>query len=178
MWVFQGFSPLVTHFVLRYKDPLFPVICPLSFFQYLISSFPGGDGRSPLSSNSFLLICLPRMGQRHNRRRTRRSSNRNTISQTVLAHPALGASTRTRSLCQPPLTDNSPTCISRGSPAFTLAPSWHHGYTAWQTRERHSRLESGLEQEQCRLFGGEPGDDVSLCYRMLEYFGGLDYIDS
>jgi hypothetical protein len=35
-----------------------------------------------------------------------------------------------------------------------------------------------LEAEQCHLFGGEPGDDVSLCYRMLEYFGGLDYIDS
>jgi hypothetical protein len=34
-----------------------------------------------------------------------------------------------------------------------------------------------LETEQYRLFGGEPGDDVGLCYRMLEYFGGLDYID-
>lgn len=34
------------------------------------------------------------------------------------------------------------------------------------------------ETEQCRLFGGEPGDDVGLCYRMLEYFGGLDYINS
>lgn len=40
------------------------------------------------------------------------------------------------------------------------------------------RLEtSHIEAEQCRLFGGEPGDDVGLCYRMLEYFGGLDYID-
>lgn len=35
-----------------------------------------------------------------------------------------------------------------------------------------------FETQQCRLFGGEPGDDVSLCYRMLEYFGGLEYIDS
>lgn len=35
-----------------------------------------------------------------------------------------------------------------------------------------------IEAEQCRLFGGEPGDDVSLCYRMLEYFGQLDYIDT
>jgi hypothetical protein len=35
-----------------------------------------------------------------------------------------------------------------------------------------------IEADQYRLFGGEPGDDVSLCYRMLEYFGGLDYIES
>ncbi|EAA65663.1 hypothetical protein AN0833.2 [Aspergillus nidulans FGSC A4] len=34
-----------------------------------------------------------------------------------------------------------------------------------------------METEQFRLFGGEPGDDVDLCYRMLEYFGGLDFID-
>jgi len=37
---------------------------------------------------------------------------------------------------------------------------------------------STVEAAQCRLFGGEPGDDVALCERMLEYFGGLDYIDS
>ncbi|KAL4909789.1 hypothetical protein BDW74DRAFT_43749 [Aspergillus multicolor] len=36
---------------------------------------------------------------------------------------------------------------------------------------------ANMETEQYRLFGGEPGDDVGLCYRMLEYFGGLDYID-
>ena len=33
-----------------------------------------------------------------------------------------------------------------------------------------------MEADRCRLFGGEPGDDVALCYRMLEFFGGLDYI--
>jgi hypothetical protein len=125
------------------------------------------------------------MGQRHNRRRTRRSSNR--IPHTVLAqHPTLPVATKTaprtpqNSFCALVSADNSPdACTSRGSPAATLAPSWHNGYTAWQTRERPLRLESGgLEEAQCRLFGGEPGDDVSLCYRMLEYFGGLDYIDS
>lgn len=127
------------------------------------------------------------MGQRHNRRRTRRSSNHNSISHTVLAqHPTLPVAIKSpirtpqNSFCALVSADNSPdACISRGSPAATLAPSWQYGYTAWQTRERSSRLESGwLEEAQCRLFGGEPGDDVSLCYRMLEYFGGLDYIDS
>ncbi|CAG8909707.1 unnamed protein product [Penicillium egyptiacum] len=126
------------------------------------------------------------MGQRHNRRRTRRSSNRN-IPHTVFAqHPTLPVAikptprTPQNSFCALVSTDNSPdACISLGSPAATLAPSWHNGYTAWQIREHPSRLGSGgLEEAQCRLFGGEPGDDVSLCYRMLEYFGGLDYIDS
>ncbi|KAJ5872705.1 uncharacterized protein N7529_005058 [Penicillium soppii] len=118
------------------------------------------------------------MGQRHNRRRTRRSTNRN--SQESLSHPVSPIPTlRTpqNTYCDLVSADNSP-CSSLGSPAATLAPSWHNGYTAWQTREYPSRLESGLEEEQCRLFGGEPGDDVSLCYRMLEYFGALDYIDS
>ena len=50
---------------------------------------------------------------------------------------------------------------------------------AWQERKPRLQLRTvGLEEEQCRLFGGEPGDDPDLCYRMLEYFGGLDYIDS
>ncbi|KAJ5789001.1 uncharacterized protein N7518_006012 [Penicillium psychrosexuale] len=120
------------------------------------------------------------MGQRHNRRRNRRS---NRIPNTLLAqHPTLPIKSTIRtpqnSFGALVSAGNSPdTCIPRGSP--TLAQPWQYGYTAWQTRERPSRLESaGLEEAQCRLFGGEPGDDVSLCYRMLEYFGGLDYINS
>ncbi len=62
------------------------------------------------------------------------------------------------------------------------AQHWHNRYISWQNRERQQRQEQNaaakLEADQCRLFGGEPGDDVSLCYKMLEYFGGLDYIDT
>jgi hypothetical protein len=47
-----------------------------------------------------------------------------------------------------------------------------------RTREGVPDMSSTSEAAQCRLFGGEPGDDVTLCDRMLEYFGGLDYIDS
>jgi len=61
------------------------------------------------------------------------------------------------------------------------AQHWHNRYISWQSRERQQRQEqeaaAKLEADQCRLFGGEPGDDVSLCYKMLEYFGRLDYID-
>ncbi|BCR86609.1 uncharacterized protein ACHE_30596S [Aspergillus chevalieri] len=90
------------------------------------------------------------MGQRHNRRRSRLRPNRNRNIDTFNSTPI----------------DSDP--FSR-----SLAPTWHYGSLNW-TRDRPLRFET----EQCRLFGGEPGDDVGLCYRMLEYFGGLDYIDS
>ena len=51
--------------------------------------------------------------------------------------------------------------------------------TAWQSRiQRQMEEAAKLEREQIKLFGGVPGDDVGLCYRMLEYFGGLDFIDT
>ncbi|PYI27738.1 hypothetical protein BP00DRAFT_352682 [Aspergillus indologenus CBS 114.80] len=111
------------------------------------------------------------MGQRHNRRRTRpRSRNRSSITNNNNNHLNLiEAFSR-------PLNPVLP------SAAFDYheipAPTWHYGDLTWQTRHRTMRLETpNIEAEQCRLFGGEPGDDVGLCYRMLEYFGGLDYID-
>ena len=47
----------------------------------------------------------------------------------------------------------------------------------WQRQSEAQKEAAKIEQDRCRLFGGEPGDDVGLCYRMLEYFGGLDFID-
>lgn len=123
------------------------------------------------------------MGQRHNRRRTRPRSHHRTISQdtpaSVNSSPSLADSSSTRRLSESiPAIHQPVACISPGSPVLTPAPIWHYGYTTWQIRESSRLQPRGLEAEQCRLFGGEPGDDVSLCYRMLEYFGGLDYIDS
>lgn len=88
------------------------------------------------------------MGQRHNRRRTR---------------------LRPRNRSHSPDHEESDL---RDPISPSLAPSWHYGSVTGPTRRPL------LETEQCRLFGGVPGDDVSLCHRMLEYFGGLDYIDS
>lgn len=34
------------------------------------------------------------------------------------------------------------------------------------------------EAERIKLFGGEPGDDVGLCYKMMEVFEGMDWIDT
>ncbi|KAJ5614593.1 hypothetical protein N7528_008247 [Penicillium herquei] len=127
------------------------------------------------------------MGQRHNRRRTRpRSSQRtnfkgNSLPNQISTSPLPVSSIWSPESClvQSPVPSYSTVCISRGSPGPVPAPTWHNGYTAWKIREATPRLATGgLEDEQYRLFGGEPGDDVSLCYRMLEYFGGLDYIDS
>lgn len=92
---------------------------------------------------------IDRMGQRHNRRRSRLRPNRNRDTDPI----------------------NSP--IDSDPFSRSLAPTWHYGSVNW-TRDRPLRLET----EQRRLFGGEPGDDAGLCYHMLEYFGGLDYLHS
>ncbi|CEN62840.1 hypothetical protein ASPCAL09469 [Aspergillus calidoustus] len=109
------------------------------------------------------------MGQRHNRRRTRprsrnRSANIRPVPLDTFSIPA--------DLC-------AASCLSDldclgNRPASTR----HYRGLSWQDREHALKPEAAmLETEQYRLFGGEPGDDVGLCYRMLEYFGGLDYID-
>ena len=57
---------------------------------------------------------------------------------------------------------------------------WYNRWTAWQARERRQRAESAsLAAEKRRLFGEDDGsgEDDILCIRMLEYFGGLDFID-
>lgn len=54
----------------------------------------------------------------------------------------------------------------------------HKRFSGWREADRAQREDQAarLEARQIQLFGGEPGDDVELCYRMLEYFQGLDYI--
>jgi hypothetical protein len=61
------------------------------------------------------------------------------------------------------------------------ARAWHNRYMAWQTRDRRQREEkSTFEAERNRIFGefeGEGEDEEGLCVKMLDYFGGLDFID-
>ncbi|OJD16471.1 hypothetical protein AJ78_03370 [Emergomyces pasteurianus Ep9510] len=124
------------------------------------------------------------MGQKHNRRRTRPRSRHHSNVTWNQNQPPLAA-----------LTLRHPPCDRRGSlsiplsspptfnvPCYQQSPitqQWQSRYGALQSREcRQIQDAAKLEAEQFRLFGGVPGDDVVLCYRMLEYFGGLDYIDS
>lgn len=157
----------------------------------LSSSHPRGDDRSTLSIKKKCFSRSPagkasnrlRMGQRHNRRRTRPRSHHRTNSQdtpaSVNSYTSLAAPSSTWSPSESISANHQPVaCPSPGSPVSTPALTWHYGHTTWQIRDFSRQQPRGLEAEQCRLFGGEPGDDVNLCYRMLEYFGGLDYIDS
>lgn len=91
---------------------------------------------------------------------------------TSLSSPASSASLMTTPLLGPAMLPH--------------AQPWHHRYMPWQDQDKMNYIQeqscqpikaaATLEEEQCRLFGGEPGDDPALCYRMLEYFGGLDFI--
>lgn len=158
-----------------------------------IFPFPGWD----LSSHfRYRQTTYRRMGQRHNRRRTRPRSSRqrDSFDQGPPALPNIhssGSPLAVASTIWSPYTlaprattlDYSPSaaCVSPGSPVSAApAPTWHYGFTAWPIREKEPprrEASTGLEARHCRLFGGEPGDDLSLCYRMLDYFDGLDYID-
>ncbi|KAL4970442.1 uncharacterized protein BDV14DRAFT_43613 [Aspergillus stella-maris] len=108
------------------------------------------------------------MGQRHNRRRTRPRSRNGSASivppPTIISFP-----TDSCAATSPSYFD----CLGN-RPASTR----HYRALTWQDREDILEAKTAtMEMERYRLFGGEPGDDVGLCYRMLEYFGGLDYID-
>jgi len=55
----------------------------------------------------------------------------------------------------------------------------HNLYNPCQTRDRTYKAgPANLEAQQIQLFGGEPGDDVGLCYKMLEAFGRMEWIDT
>ncbi|KAF3481264.1 uncharacterized protein GIQ15_04023 [Arthroderma uncinatum] len=131
------------------------------------------------------------MGQRHNRRRTRPRSRRRMNNNAPSRPPAAPQDSYTLPVhTLPPPLSCSPAARYHCHDRVPSAQLWHNRYMAWQGRSGsisstsstasnspYSQQDSAkLEAEQCRLFGGEPGDDVALCYRMLEFFGGLDFI--
>jgi hypothetical protein len=137
------------------------------------------------------ISVLAKMAHRNNRRRARRPrsraspthndhSSRHSLDQFIIPRPSL-----TSEVCATNLTQASST--SMPSPPTTIATSrhrsdipaklWQNRCTTRQDRDRAQREQAAkLEAQQIQLFGGEPGDDVELCFKMLEYFGGLDYI--
>ncbi|KAL2401256.1 hypothetical protein ABEF93_004104 [Exophiala dermatitidis] len=76
--------------------------------------------------------------------------------------------------------------ISSLTPAFPRNPAtslvskhWHNRYLSWQNRDVLQRRDAVKnESERIKLFGGEPGDDVGLCYKMMEVFEGMNWIDN
>ncbi|KAG5298861.1 hypothetical protein I7I50_01200 [Histoplasma capsulatum G186AR] len=121
------------------------------------------------------------MGQKHNRRRTRpRSRYRSNAlpKPDVLPAAAPGCQLPCDSCrLRPPLFSPFPYLMPDPEPPAT-AQKWQNQQIVCQNgKGRQIQEATKLEAEYFRLFGGEPGDDITLCYRMLEYFGGLDYID-
>jgi len=104
------------------------------------------------------------MGARHNRKRTRsRPRNRTTANQ------------KSRSLSlSSPISFASTSSIPAQQPSAT---HWHQQYSLWQNRSRsqqelQARREHqeamAAETQRLRIFGGEAGDEVSLCAPMLQ----------
>lgn len=78
------------------------------------------------------------------------------------------------------------------TPSPLLRQSFDQSWQRWKAREAQQKAQEELEKtlqddmtqlelEQLQLFGGDVGDDVSLCESMLQVvfhlFGGIDYAD-
>jgi hypothetical protein len=132
---------------------------------------------------------------RHNRRRTRGTHNHKAYSLPSQLPPFSLTTTIPTAPKQPPLPSPqhlTPASFRRpGGWSGTGAASsggnalaarhWHNRCLAWQTRERRQRDERlALDAEKRRIFGdaGTEGEEEDgLCERMMEYFGGLGFID-
>lgn len=163
--------------------PLFDIV---GITSSLFLAFPCLHS-SPLHPLSF--IFHSKMAHRNNRRRARRSRSRASPAQEGQCDPRLPNQ----------FTVSQPSNVSSSYPwdprhtGYTISSTpfaqdatffhrphnnparlWQSRYAAWQDKQREHAAK--LEAQQIQLFGGEPGDDVGLCYKMLEYFGRLDYI--
>ncbi|KAF2430856.1 hypothetical protein EJ08DRAFT_212946 [Tothia fuscella] len=120
------------------------------------------------------------MASRHNRKRTR-SRPRNRVA-TMKARSILSSSSSDLSTFNPP------------PPLPGLqrtAMHWQQQYNSWQDHLREQHQNQALrekheaeaaELQRLRIFGGEAGDEVSLCAPMLAvvtglFNGNLDYED-
>jgi hypothetical protein len=155
----------------------------------LVFTFPTLAGTLYYSQQHFLSSAI--MAHRHNRRRARRPrlqasptqkglSSRHSLDQFIISKAGIISEacapnlTLTGSATLPGLPTTDATIRRRSDIPAML---WQNRYAAWQEQDRVQREQAAkFEAQQIQLFGGEPGDDVELCYKMLEYFGGLDYI--
>jgi hypothetical protein len=129
------------------------------------------------------------MAHKHNRRRIRpRSRHHNILVSKSPFDRSLFSEPGIASAAEPPNISAGGIYPSTGGRLFssldpsataTVTKRSHNLYNDWQIRTRQQAEQAvRLEREQIKLFGGVPGDDVGLCFLMLEYFGGLDFIDA
>ena len=122
------------------------------------------------------------MGKRHNRKRTRSRPRHRDGSN-------LQSTNHTRSLSVDTISSCSTTTNSSFQPSIyptANLPSehWHQTYFAWQNRRLQEEQERDreVEMQRLRIFGGEPGDEVSLLEPMMKvvtdlFDGFTDYED-
>ena len=128
------------------------------------------------------------MAHKHNRRRVRprsRQHKKNDID--AISSPyydldsasLIGYSSDYSSTSSSTSSTKSVTKHLLSSNASISAHHWQNRYTAWQNREAAQRREAlKIEEHQLKVYGGEPGDDVGLCFKMEEAFEGMDWVDS
>lgn len=126
------------------------------------------------------------MAHKHNRRRVRTHSRNRTLIQTfdISDNFSTSSDAYTRSSSSSSSSVINPRQLHLlpiiRDPSSSLASRhWHNRYTAWQNRDAAQKHEAGkIEAEQIKLFGGEPGDDVGLCYKMMEVFAGMRWVET
>ncbi|KIW04903.1 uncharacterized protein PV09_04074 [Verruconis gallopava] len=121
------------------------------------------------------------MGARHNRKRTR-SRPRNRLPASTLHRERSLSISSSPSICS----DSSVPVLPFQRSAAHWQPQWDHWndrslHQAIQKQQREHNEAMAAEAQRLRIFGGEAGDEVSLCAPMLQVvmglFGGLDYED-
>ncbi|KZM20450.1 hypothetical protein ST47_g8510 [Ascochyta rabiei] len=117
------------------------------------------------------------MGKRHNRKRTRsRPRHRDSSNAIPNMHHFRSNSVDTTS-SQSTLASSYP--LVHAPIANISADHWHQTYFAWQSRLQFEQERAkAMENQQLRIFGGEPGDEVSLFEPMMkvvtDLFDGFD----
>ncbi|KIX94752.1 uncharacterized protein Z520_09442 [Fonsecaea multimorphosa CBS 102226] len=124
------------------------------------------------------------MAHKHNRRRVRPRNRNHTSLHPILEMPdELLAPSDSSALFLPSASPDPEQSILPQRPRATnpsvASRHWYNRYVAWQNRDKAQRREAAkIEAEQIKLFGGYPGDDVGLCYKMMEVFAGMNWIDT
>ena len=123
------------------------------------------------------------MAHKHNRRRVRPRNRDHSPSNPAydmlddsssFSESSVDLSTSCNTTSKQPF----PSSIPRNIDVSVASKHWHNRYTAWQNRETAQKREAvNIEAEQFKLFGGVPGDDVGLCFKMLEVFEGMNWIE-
>ena len=111
---------------------------------------------------------------RHNRRRTRGGHKMSGLSDRAQAFPVTHSPVAVPAPPPPKTLSDIGNSVRRDT---LSARHWHNRYMVWQIHEQRQQEESAtMEAEKRRIFGDMDGDDEGLCVKMMEYFGGLDFI--